>query len=223
MKSRRSRRAESKAARRVDRWTSDLLAGRNPRTPLASPDERRAAALAMHVHAGRANEVSAPRALRERLSALAEPGAPSHDSSPVSSGPYIGRRTAIKAVISAAAIAAAAAAGAVVIWPRLQGRPWMTVGSASDFPVGSVRAVMVGPTYAFLVRDAAGFRAMAGTCTHEPCPLHLASETQVLACPCHGAEFDLQGHLIAQTYYTPLPPLASMPVRLRGDSVQVLG
>jgi len=57
------------------------------------------------------------------------------------------------------------------------------------------------------------------------CALKFHPSAQHLVCPCHGAEFDLRGHVRygAHAYPYELPPLPAINVRVRGEAIEVFG
>ena len=216
----RDRRPEAEAARRLDRWVAALLAGRAPAVRLRSAPEKRAAAAALRLRAGSRPAGAAPEGLRERLLALRPEGAlpaPAQGRAP-------GRRAALVALGRGgfAVGGVLAAAGGWMLWRDLlaPGR-WMPMGAMADFPAGTVRPMMAGHSFIYVIRDALGLRALGGRCTDLGCPLQYSAAAGALSCPCHGAEFDLQGRLIPSTYTWQLPPLPALPVRVRSGQVQV--
>jgi len=48
-------------------------------------------------------------------------------------------------------------------------------------------------------------------------------DEQAFVCPCHGAEFDVQGHVRygPYGYDQKLPPMPTIKVRVNGESVEV--
>lgn len=69
-------------------------------------------------------------------------------------------------------------------------------GLASSYPVGSLEAV--GGLAVALGHDERGFYALTLTCTHDGC--NMATQGFVsgsgLACGCHGATYDVNGHVL---------------------------
>jgi len=53
--------------------------------------------------------------------------------------------------------------------------------------------------------------------------LRFSADEPAFVCPCHGAEFNLHGDLRygPNTYGQPLPPLPSIEVRVKDQSIEV--
>jgi nitrite reductase/ring-hydroxylating ferredoxin subunit len=65
------------------------------------------------------------------------------------------------------------------------------IGRPEDIPVGTVLSLPKQKIY--VVRSERGFFALGATCTHLGCMTRYNREERVLACPCHGSRFDLDG------------------------------
>jgi cytochrome b6-f complex iron-sulfur subunit len=50
---------------------------------------------------------------------------------------------------------------------------------------------------AYVIRRADGFRALSSVCTHLGCITRYQPGEEVIACPCHGSRFDLDGEVLA--------------------------
>ncbi|MFQ5720491.1 MAG: ubiquinol-cytochrome c reductase iron-sulfur subunit [Acidobacteriota bacterium] len=86
-------------------------------------------------------------------------------------------------------------------------------------PPGSVApgAVLVDVEHkVFVMRTPSGFRALSAVCTHLGCVTRYRPEEQVIACPCHGSRFSLEGDVIGGPAPRPLPWL-QMDLSPRGD------
>lgn len=101
---------------------------------------------------------------------------------------------------------------------------WTRVADVAEVPQGAVKPFTAGPVQGVLVHDAAGLRAMSRVCTHMACSLNYAAAESALVCPCHGAEFDLQGRLRygVHGYNYHLPPLPRIHVRTSNGGIEVL-
>jgi Rieske Fe-S protein len=54
------------------------------------------------------------------------------------------------------------------------------------------------------------------------CVLNFQKTEQTLLCPCHGAQFTMQGTLVQEDYYPlSLPPLPPIKVRTRDRNIEV--
>ena len=93
-----------------------------------------------------------------------------------------------------------------------RGRPTGTrIGSLTDIPVGQA-AGFTTPTGLPAVAVRLGQRrvvAYSAVCTHAGCTVAYDDNTRLLACPCHGAEFDpaQNATAVAGPTSTPLPPI----------------
>ena len=114
--------------------------------------------------------------------------------------------------------------GAGAIWPS-KGK-WIRVATVADLPEGSVRPFQAGALQGFLVHRQGTIHAVSRVCTHMGCSLDFSKEEQRFVCPCHGAEFDMQGGF---GYYPGhksserLTPLNRIVVRVKDAHVEVLG
>jgi cytochrome b6-f complex iron-sulfur subunit len=67
-------------------------------------------------------------------------------------------------------------------------------GNVADFPEGTVRFNAEQKTY--IIGTAAGVFALSAVCTHLGCITRHKSSEGVIACPCHGSVFDLEGNVL---------------------------
>ena len=98
-----------------------------------------------------------------------------------------------------AACALATGGGAIVsadfLHPRVLFEP------ATSFSVGPPDAIGVGSVLdfpehrAFVIRLADGFRALSSVCTHLGCVTRYRPDGNLIACPCHGSQFALDGEV----------------------------
>jgi len=69
-------------------------------------------------------------------------------------------------------------------------------GSPENYPPGTV--TLDKEQKVFIVRAKEGyFYALSATCTHLGCIANWKSEEGIVACPCHGSKFDIEGKVIA--------------------------
>lgn len=93
----------------------------------------------------------------------------------------------------ALATGGAAAVSADFLRPRVLFEP------ATTFTVGPPDAIGPGavldfPAYrAFVIRLPDGFRALSSVCTHLGCITRRDPDVNLIACPCHGSRFTLDG------------------------------
>ncbi len=103
---------------------------------------------------------------------------------------------------------------------------WFHVATVAEVPPGAVHSFTAGHVQGFLLNHNGEYRALSRICTHMGCSLRFAAVQQDFLCPCHGAQFDLQGKLLSGPggyYGQTLPPLPKIGVRVKGESVQVWG
>ena len=80
-------------------------------------------------------------------------------------------------------------------------------GSPELYPPGSVTPDKEQKV--FIVRAKEGyFYALSAVCTHLGCIANWKPEDGIVACPCHGSKFDLEGNVIAGPAPRPLPQFA---------------
>lgn len=225
---------EEEKPERLDAIVSDLLKGRRLRARPADAGQRDAVLAAARLAGAREGYPRMSPAYRKRLQDLL-----AKDSAPAFS-----RRAALVAGIAAAAGAlggvglgrgleptyhpaappqtgrAPLTNGQVVIDPR-PGR-WVDVAAMADLQEGQPSWVRVGDAFGvYLVRSAEKVTALSDVCSHLPCSLRFVASQGVLNCPCHNANFNLEGRSLAETY--PLPSLAQARVRIVNGRVQVMG
>ena len=100
---------------------------------------------------------------------------------------------------------------------------WFAVANVAEMPEGAVRPFTAGALQGVLINRGGRLKARSRICTHMGCVLNLDRGEQSFVCPCHGAEFDLNGNLRygPHGYGLPLPPLPEITVRVNGTSVEV--
>jgi cytochrome b6-f complex iron-sulfur subunit len=67
-------------------------------------------------------------------------------------------------------------------------------GSPLDYPEGTVR--FNKQHRAYVIGTGNGVYALSAVCTHLGCITRFVSDEDVIACPCHGSRYDLQGDVI---------------------------
>jgi Rieske Fe-S protein len=103
------------------------------------------------------------------------------------------RRVFLKVVSSSVVAAPLLSCSSAVPAPDAVGQ--VDAGLASSYPVGSLEAV--GTLAVALGHDKGGFYALTLTCTHQGCNIAMqgAVSGAGIACGCHGASFDANGHV----------------------------
>jgi cytochrome b6-f complex iron-sulfur subunit len=140
------------------------------------------------------------------------------DKNDKSGGALTRRRFCQAAGLSACAVAAGGATvlSAEFLKPRVLFEPptKFLMGPPDAIEPGSVITDVVHRV--FLIRLQDGFRALSSVCTHLGCITRYNPDENIIACPCHGSRFNLEGDVIAG----PAPrPLHSLELLLtdRGD------
>ncbi|MFQ5670736.1 MAG: ubiquinol-cytochrome c reductase iron-sulfur subunit [Acidobacteriota bacterium] len=70
--------------------------------------------------------------------------------------------------------------------------------------------------HAYVMRTQGGFRALSSVCTHLGCITRYLPEEKIIACPCHGSRFSLDGDVLAGPAPRPLRWLG-MDLSSRGE------
>lgn len=76
-------------------------------------------------------------------------------------------------------------------------------GTPLDFAEGVVR--FNKEKKAYVIGTATGVYALSAVCTHLGCITRFRSDENVIACPCHGSRFDLEGNVVHGPAPRPLP------------------
>jgi len=76
-------------------------------------------------------------------------------------------------------------------------------GTPVDYPEGTVR--FHKEQKAYVVGGQGGVYALSAVCTHLGCITRFLSDEGVIACPCHGSRFDLEGNVVHGPAPRPLP------------------
>lgn len=122
---------------------------------------------------------------------------------------------------------AATSVAAVFVGKRFEtSNPTPETGTAlakvADFPIGSTKEfVAADGSPAVLFRTKTGVFAYSRVCTHQGCSVAYDSNSNLLICPCHGAQFDptKDGAAVAGPVKIPLPKIK---VEIKGtDIVQI--
>ncbi len=76
-------------------------------------------------------------------------------------------------------------------------------GTALDYPEGTVR--FNREFRAYVIGGSGGIYAVSAVCTHLGCITRYLSDEGVIACPCHGSRFDIEGNVVHGPAPRPLP------------------
>ncbi len=118
------------------------------------------------------------------------------------------RRSFFTLVGTGACAAAAVGSGLVTLdflKPKVLFEPPTTfrAGDPSDYPDGTVR--LNKEERAYVIGGPGGVYALSAVCTHLGCITRFLSDQNVIACPCHGSRFDLEGNVVEGPAPRPLP------------------
>jgi cytochrome b6-f complex iron-sulfur subunit len=69
-----------------------------------------------------------------------------------------------------------------------------SAGAPADYPEGTVR--FNKEKKAYVLGGSGGVYALSAVCTHLGCITRFLSDQNVIACPCHGSRFDLEGGVV---------------------------
>jgi cytochrome b6-f complex iron-sulfur subunit len=120
-----------------------------------------------------------------------------------------------------AAACAVAAGGAVVLSADFL-RPRALFEPPTRFTAGPPEAIAIGEVvtneiyHAYVIHAADGFRALSSVCTHLGCVTRHQPGSNIIACPCHGSRFSLDGEVLAGPAPRPLPSL-QMALSAKGE------
>ena len=117
----------------------------------------------------------------------------------MSSSDGMNRRDFLTLAGVGACAAAAAGAGLVTVdflSPKVLFEPptRFVAGTPLDFPEGSVS--FNREQRAYIVGTPGGVYALSAVCTHLGCITRYLSDENVIACPCHGSRFDIEGSVV---------------------------
>ena len=212
----------SRADRRLQRYIEALLRDRRPRHGAAGDDAgaMRLAAQLRAAHPGTADPSPAfVDALARRLRREA-----ADDRVPM---PQRRRFLAAAGAAAAAGIGAGIGiehlrAGTVpssqpVLQPS-EGR-WVAVARTSDMTMGTVKRFSAGGIEGFVLNANGHVSALSAVCTDQGCILQADKSGKHLNCPCHYAQFNLDGMPKPGAYH-PVTPLPVIQTRANGDTVE---
>ncbi|HEX9668766.1 MAG TPA: Rieske (2Fe-2S) protein [Thermoanaerobaculia bacterium] len=112
--------------------------------------------------------------------------------------------------VTGAAACTAAAGGAAALSAEFL-RPRVLFEPPTAFAAGAPEAMDVGQVFvnetyhAYVIRLGDGFRAFSSVCTHLGCITRYLPGERIIACPCHGSRFGLDGEVLAGPAPRPLP------------------
>lgn len=97
---------------------------------------------------------------------------------------------------------------------------WVTVAKVGEIPPGGVKVVRLDDQEVAVFNIGGDYHAIEDVCTHDGGPLAEGPlDGHVVECPRHGARFDVRtGDVLCMPATA---PVASYPVRVTGDDIQV--
>lgn len=81
-----------------------------------------------------------------------------------------------------------------------------------------VQAAGVSTPFLLMRTGEAEYRSTSGLCSHVQCPVGYVASRQIIECPCHGAQFSLEGHVLRKPATSGLTPFF---VRVDPDTGQL--
>jgi cytochrome b6-f complex iron-sulfur subunit len=211
---------------RFDEAIDKVVADRSPRADVAglSQDEQRMLRMAQLLHGTQTHTVDP--VFKDRLHVRLFGG-----------GRKYSRRTAFLSGLGAMAAGLLAGVGldrsvhgttsTTHRTPPLVGQNgrWVSVAQVADLPHGAVRSFSAGAVQGYLMNTHGQVRAISRVCTHMGCTVDFKGNEQHFVCPCHGAEFDVNGRFLygahGRPYSPTLAPLPAINVRVKGSAVEV--
>lgn len=98
---------------------------------------------------------------------------------------------------------------------------WVAVARMSELQLGTVKRFSASGVEGFVLNNNGRLSALSAVCTDQGCILQADSSGKHLNCPCHYAQFNLDGSPKTGAYH-PVTPLPLIQVRANGDSVEAL-
>jgi cytochrome b6-f complex iron-sulfur subunit len=87
----------------------------------------------------------------------------------------------------------------------------------NDIPSGAAKNVIYQNSPVVIInRPEKGYIALSRVCTHLGCLVEYNRGRQMLTCPCHAGNFDLEGGVQSGP---PPKPLAVIPLRIEGENI----
>ncbi|MBZ5637338.1 MAG: Rieske 2Fe-2S domain-containing protein [Acidobacteriia bacterium] len=131
-----------------------------------------------------------------------------NDAGPRSRPPTATRRDFLYQIGVGAVVVSTVGAGAVTfdfLRPKVLFEPPTSfeAGSVLDYAEGTVR--FFKEKKALVIGGSGGVYALSAVCTHLGCIARFHSDEGVIACPCHGSRFGLDGEVLHGPAPRPLP------------------
>lgn len=214
----------SRADRRLRRYIDSILRDRRPRRAPAG-DDADAMRLAARLHAAHPGAADPSPAFVDALARRLRQG-PGEERVPM---PDRRRFLAAAGIAAAAGIGAGVgiehlrAGSAVPSQPTLTPSDghWVQVARMSELKLGTVQRFSEHGIEGFVLNTEGRVSALSAVCTDQGCILQTDSAGSQINCPCHFAQFNLDGTPKPGSYH-PVTPLPVIQVRTNGDAVEAL-
>ena len=214
----------SRRDRRLQRYIDAIVRDRKPRRGVAYEDLA-AIRLAARLHAAHPGSSEPSPAFIDRLARrLRQEASGTH-------APMPERRRFLLAAGAAAAAGIGAGFGVEHLREAVSGQPqatitpddgtWVPVAQVADMKLGTVKRFSANGIEGFLLNANGRISALSAVCTDQGCILVANKSGTQLDCPCHYAQFDLQGAPKPGSYHK-VTPLPNIQVRMNGESVEAL-
>jgi cytochrome b6-f complex iron-sulfur subunit len=215
----------------LDKHVEDLLQDRRPeRTPLGDEAALRARQTAAMLRATKPGAGLPSKEFLERMQGSIQQWVGEQSARP-QPATRPSRRSLLLTGAAGIAAGVAAAIGVDRLTPK-QPAPgagqaivenngtWKPVKALADLPDGTPVAFRSGAIEGFLIRNGEEVKGLSAVCTHMGCILNYSKFRDQFECPCHAATFDMSGRP-TDRYYTPLPRLPALQVRVERGQVEV--
>ena len=214
----------SRADRRLRRYVDAILRDRRPRRG-AADDDADAMRLAARLHAAHPGAADPSPAFVDELArklrqATGEERVPMPDRRRFLAAAGVAAAAGIGAGVGIEHLRAGTASASQPTLAPTDGR-WVQVARMSDLRLGTVKRFSENGIEGFVLNSAGKVSALSAVCTDQGCILQTDSSGKQLNCPCHFAQFDLNGMPEPGSYH-PVTPLPVIQVRTNGDAVEAL-
>jgi len=106
-----------------------------------------------------------------------------------------------------------------LIPPKSSAKDSQLIINKEEVPLGTAKEVIFNETPLVIInRRGSGFIALSRICTHLGCLVGYDKFNNKLVCPCHAAEFDLEGNVLSGPATKPLP---RYPLKITADQITI--
>jgi len=99
---------------------------------------------------------------------------------------------------------------------------WVAVARVADLQLGKIQRFSANGIEGFVLNTGGRISALSAVCTDQGCILWADADKKQLNCPCHYANFDLDGTPQAGKETWGTTPLPVIEVRMNGENVEAL-